>query len=235
MVTGHVQRKLAAELARKEDRARCRLLSGVEFVDAGKVEFKGVTVSVFDAVFTDGPDAARLEYSHMLESLYQSLDAGLWRGKVFEDAVRLAEFMGSVEGESMAAQSRARSRAASVAFSQERYEDAMAEYDSLLGLLSSCPAADALALEYLRGVRACYGRVLAAFAEALDADMEASFPTLFATEKDAANYRLLRTHYDTFLRVRDAARFRIRNRKALWYRVSDQEAPNLSVRVGEPK
>ena len=235
MVTGNVERKLASETARGQDRIRYRLLSGVEFVDAGKVEFKGVTVAVCDAVFTNGPDVRRLEYRHALESLYESLDAGLWRGKVFEDAVRLAEFMGSVEGDAMIAQSRLQSRLATVAFSQERYEDAVKEFGSLIELLASCRGVDPLALEYLRGVFGCYRRLAAAFEEALDSAMEASLSSLFATDKDAASFKLLQTHHDTFLRVREAARLRVRNRKTLWYRVSDNSAEDLRVRVGEPK
>jgi class 3 adenylate cyclase len=235
MVTGNVERKLASETARTQDRARYRLLQGVEFMDAGKVEFKGVTVSVHDAVFTDGPDARRLEYRHALESLYESLEARLWRGKVFEDAVRLAEFMGSVEGNAMIAQSRLQSRLATVAFSQERYEDAVAEFGSLIELLTSCGGADPLALEYLRGVLGCYRRLAAAFAESLDAAVDSSPSMVFTTDKDAASFKLLKTHNDTFIRVRDAARQRVRNRKALWYRVSDGAAEDLRVRVGEPK
>lgn len=235
MVTGHVHRKLSAELSSREDRARYRLLSAVEFVDAGRVEFKGVTVAVHDAVFTDGPDARRLEYKNAQEKLYESIEAGLWKGRVFEDAVRLAELMGSVEGEATAAALRARSRAAYAAFGQESYEEALSLFVEMVDELASREGADYLALEYLRGVRDCYARILAAFSSALDAETDASLSTLFAAEKDVSNYRLLQLHHATFLKVRDAARLRIRNRKAIWYRVADRETPTLQVRVGEPK
>lgn len=235
MVTGHVRRKLAAELDSREERERRRLLATVEFVDAGKVEFKGVTVSVFDAVFTDGPDKRRLEYRHAQEKLYQSIESGLWKGRVFEDAVLLAELMGAAEGEPIAAQLLVRARGAVRSFNDAFYEEAFAEFGLMVDALAAREGIDYLALEYLRGVRDCYGRILESFAEALDAEAEASMPSLFSSEKDIANYRLLRQHYDSFAKVRDAARLRVRNRKAFWFRAADREAPGLSVRVGEPK
>ncbi|MFA6506284.1 MAG: hypothetical protein WCT14_09310 [Treponemataceae bacterium] len=235
MVTSHSFRKLSSEAALREDRARYRLLGSIEFVDAGKVEFKGVTISVHDAVFTDGPDKKRLEYKNALSALYESIDSNLWKGRVFENAVRLAEFMGSVEGDAMVAQSRGRARAASTAFSQERYEEAMAEFGALVDALAACPDADFLALEYLRGVRECYMRILSTFEEILNAETEASLNVLFPSEKDLANYRLLQTHHSMYKRVQEATQLRVRNRKALWYRVADQEGAALCVKVGEPK
>ncbi len=235
MITGNVQRKLAAELSSREERERRRLLASVEFVDAGKVEFKGVTVAVYDAVFTDGPDRRRLEYREALEALYASIDSGLWKGRVFENAVRLAELMGSVEEESVAVELRAKSKSAQTAFNQELFEEAVSEYGAMVEALAAREGPDHLALEYLRGVRTCYGRILASFAEVLDAEADAALTTLFISEKDVSNYRLLKLHHATFTKVRDAARLRVRNRKALWFRVADREAPSLGVRVGEPK
>jgi len=234
MMTNHVHRKLQSELSAREEREKYPHLAALDFVEAGRVEFKGVTVTVMDAVFLDSPDARRLEYRDALTALYEALEGGLWKSKVFETALRLAESMGLVADEATAASSRARAHAAYSAFSRDAYEEALAEYSALLDSLESMDGQDELALEYLKAVRSCYGRILEAFAEVLDKETEASVSTLFG-EKDLANYRMLQTHYVAFTRIREATRKRVRNRKALWYRVADQETPALCVKVGEPK
>ncbi len=234
MMTNHVHRKLQSELSNREELERHPHLSRLDFVEAGRVEFKGVTVTVMDVVFLDSPDARRLEYRDALTALYEAIDGRLWKSRVFEAALRLAEAMGLAADDATAAAARARAHAAYSAFSRESYEDALAEYSALLDSLESIEGQDDLALEYLKSVRTCYGRILDAFADVLDKETEASVSSLFG-EKDLANYRMLQTHYMAFIRIREATRKRVRNRKALWYRVSDQESPTLCVKVGEPK
>lgn len=234
MMTNHVHRKLLSELSSQEDRARYPRLAKVDFVEAGSVEFKGLTVNVVDTVFLDGPDAHRIKYRAALTDLYKAIEGGHWKGKVFETALRLAEAVGLVGDEATAAAARSRSHAAYAAWEREAYEEALAEYASLLALLSATDGRDELALDYLTAVQRCYGRIMETFADALDAETDASVSTLFG-EKDLANYRMLQTHFVAFTRIREATRKRVRNRKTLWYRAADLETPNLSVRVDEPK
>jgi len=232
MVTNHVHRSLQAEKAKTEFSVYYRLLHQIDFIDAGQVDFKGLTVSVLDVVFPHEADRRRLLYRESLVSLYEAIEAGLWKNRVFEDALHLASLIAAGLDSGTRRLVETYTGVAKEAFSVERYEEALEAFNAILVAISG--EGDALACDYLHGVSTAYERIATAFAEALDQETTVVLPILLG-QKELANYNLLETRHHAYVRFREAARQKVRNRKALWYRCADQLGPELSVRLGEPK
>ncbi len=232
MITNHVHRSLMAEKTKTEFNVYYRLLHAIDFIDAGQVDFRGLHVSVLDVVFPHETDRRRLLYRESLATLYEAIEGGLWKNRVFEDALQLATLVaeGLDNGTRRAVETY--TGVAKEAFSTERYEEAIEAFNAILVAIST--EGDALACDYLYGVSAAYERIAAAFSEALDQETTVVLPILLG-QKELANYNLLETGHHAYVRFREAARQKVRNRKALWYRCADQLGPDLGVRLGEPK
>jgi len=232
MLTNHVHRSLLAEKTKTEFEVYYRLLHDIDFIDAGQVDFKGLSVSVFDVVFPHEADRRRLEYRESLASLYEAIEGGLWKNRVFEDALHLASLVAVGLDNGTRRIVETYTGVAKEAFSTERYEEALEAFNAILTAIST--GGDALACDYLSGVSAAYERIASAFSKALDQETTVVLPILLG-QKELANYTLLETRHHAYVRFREAARQKVRNRKALWFRCADQLGPELGVRLGEPK
>lgn len=230
LVTGPVYQKLKAE------GSEALALMGIDFLSSGKVEFKGVSLTVYDTVFI-GAESFRLSYRDAMERLYESLGQATWKSKVFEDALELivrivsafpaiASGQGAAGGHSCQ-EYLERVKHAQGYFNGDRYEQAVACLGELVADLSATSGMDELALDYLRGVLKSYQALVRKFDEHLNEEMDEHLDTVFG-QKERENYVTLRRNHAMFERLRDAARQSIKNRRAIWQRVADVEAPELS-------
>lgn len=231
LVTNHVYRSLLSE--REKGTVPYRLLPQIDFVDAGKVEFKGLRVSVYDTILATR-DAKRLSYSGALEDLYGSIDAGLWKSRVFDDATRLLFLLATAQVPPQPPERLLRIKAARDAFSRDHYEVAFEAFSSSLDAYTAGGEVDELALSYLKAVRENYGSVMDAFAAALDVELETGLSTVL-NAADRERFSSLQKNHDLYVKVRSAARMRVRNRRALWFRSADSLAPELGVRIESMK
>jgi hypothetical protein len=240
LVTSHVQQKLAAVDSRKYPH-----LDEIRFLNTGSVMFKGVSLLVYDAVFMK-TEAWRVHIQSELEELYASLEKSMWRSKVFEDALLLAgkiaksvpefsvsggqqyggdlgpgDFLGLV-------------RKAQADFTGERFEAAITEYCEIVSLLSLVEGVDELALEYLRGIADGYTTVVGSFTESLDSEIESN-PDLVLGPAEKASFETLRKHAAMYDRVVEKARLAVRSRKSSWFRIADECAPAIGVRIESRK
>lgn len=232
--------------ARKRGATRL-LLDGVDFFNTGTVEFKGVSLGVYDTVFLER-EAYRLEYRELMEELYESLDNGMWKSKIFEDAVRLAARLArSVPSEACppsgsAASSRdlsksgfiERARRCQELFGAEAFEKAAAELESLVGDLDLFPGMDELALDYLRSIAGHYRELARRFVESLDAEVS-SYAESILSPTELSSFAALKRHREMYERAAEAARGRVRGRKTIWYRITDEAAPGLKVVIQSKK
>ena len=85
LVTNHVYQRIQS-CDEKGDRG---LISKVDFFNTGTIEFKGISLSVYDVVFLS-TEAYRLSYRDLMEELYDALDKSMWKSKVFVDTLRVA-------------------------------------------------------------------------------------------------------------------------------------------------
>jgi Adenylate cyclase, family 3 (some proteins contain HAMP domain) len=227
--------------------ARFGFLSAVDFFDTGMVEFKGVSVPVFDTVFLDR-EAHRLEYRDRMGSLYEALDQGLWSSRIFSDSLNLLARITSLSSGSLVDEATGREidasdpislmqriKKAQSFFTAGRYEQAVAEFTSLVDALCLSKGRDVVAAEYLAHVRDNYQRVVGRFVEKLDSSIDEKIDSIFIDPKDRANYRTLERHHEMFSNVRDAARLKVADRRGLWAKTVESEAESLKVNIQSKK
>ena len=217
--------------------------SAVDFFDTGMVEFKGINLSVIDTIFLP-EEASRVEYRDRMGSLYDSVRQGMWASKVFADALNLmARIFSANPGgftnektgapieatDSISAMQRIKKMQS--LFAAERYEQAIADLSGLVSDYSRARERDLIVIEYLNIVRRNYRKLLAAFSKSLDREIDDHLEAIFLGQGDRNNYRTLEKHHAMFTSVRDAARIKVPDRKAIWAKSAEQTASTLGVSI----
>jgi class 3 adenylate cyclase len=217
--------------------------SAVDFFDTGLVEFKGINVSVMDTIFLP-EEKSRVEYRDRMGSLYDSVRQGLWGSKIFADALNLMArifsanpggFTDDATGapldatDSISAMQRIKKM--QTLFAAERYEQAIADFNGLVADYSKARERDLIVIEYLNIVRKNYRKLLDAYARSLDREIDEHLEAIFLNQNDRNNYRTLDKHHSMFSNVRDAARLKVPDRKAIWARAAESSAAKLGVSI----
>lgn len=213
-------------------------INKIDFFNTGTIDFKGVSLTVYDTVFLES-EACRLAYRDDMEALYDALDKGMWKSRIFDLAMGLASKLivnlpGDLRGGVDTRGLLVAVKAASDSFSAEHYEKAIATFASLLARLSALSGIDDLALEYLGAIQENYASIVDTFVRNLDRDVDEHLDTMYG-QKELENYRLFKLHhglYDDFI---ESSRLKVRGRKAIWYRVTDKVAPELGIRIQSRK
>ncbi|MEI6873797.1 MAG: hypothetical protein WCL50_01570 [Spirochaetota bacterium] len=240
LVTSHVRQRLI-----RVDQERHRRVSAVRFLNTGSVTFKGVSLLVFDTVFLN-TEAWRLEIQDELEALYDSLEKGLWRSKVFEDALKLAARLvrslpafsipggGRQGGDLDASGYLSLVRFTEGLYSGERFEAAIAGLNDLVARLDLVEGVDEVAFEYLKGIAEGYTTIASSFVESLDAEIEAN-PEAVMDMTEKAGYETLRKNAIILERLVEKNRLGVRSRKSTWFRVADECSPAIRVWIESRK
>jgi class 3 adenylate cyclase len=227
--------------------ARYEFLKAVDFFDTGIVEFKGVNVSVFDTVFL-AKEAQRLEYRDRMSSLYDSISQGLWSAQIFAHSLNLMARIvtsstgGLVDeatgqpidaGDSISVIQRIKK--AQSYFAAERYELAVKEFSELVDAFCRAAGRDAIVTEYLETIRDNYGKIVESFTGRLDRELDEKLDAVFMSQNDRSNFRTLEKHHATFASVREAARFKVPDRRNLWVKTIEESADRLGVSIQSKK
>ena len=240
LVTSHVQQKLASANGHQKHPH----LAEVKYLNTGSVAFKGTSLLVFDAVFLKS-EAWRMDIQEDLEELCASLEKGMWRVKLFEDAValivRLAKCAPTFSirrrengAEIDAMEFIAMARKAGELFAGERFEQAVASLGELVDLLSALEGVDEVALEYLVGIAEGYASIGEAFAAKVDAEIFTN-PEAVLGQQAKGSFTTLRKHCELYGELLAKARLSVKSRKANWYKVADETAPANGVRIESRK
>ena len=213
-------------------------INKVDFFNTGAIEFKGVSLTVYDTVFLE-TEAYRLGYREAMEDLYVAIDKGMWKSRIFEAAATLAErIVSNLPTEDKGGAARRAMlgdlKAATDSFGVERYEKAVASFGEMVSKLEAIPGVDGLALEYLRAVHDNYTVLVDAFTANLDRDIDEHLDTIFG-QKELERFRLYRQHHAVYGELREQTRLQARSRKVIWFREADRVSPELSVRIKSRK
>jgi class 3 adenylate cyclase len=227
--------------------AHYEFLKAVDFFDTGMVEFKGINVSVFDTVFLDA-EASRLEYRERMSALYDSIGQGQWSSHIFTDALNLMArivtsgshgLVDETTGQPIdAADSISiiqRIKKAQSYFTAERYELAVKEYSELVDVFCRAAGRDPIVTEYLANIRDNYRKIIEDFTGRLDRQLDESLEAVFMSPNDRANFLTLEKHHATFENVREAARFKVPDRRSLWAKSIEESADRLGVNIQSKK
>jgi class 3 adenylate cyclase len=235
LVTSHVYQKL------KEAIAEPRLGGGkIDFVSTGVMEFKGVSLVAYELVFLDR-EPHRLACAAALEELYDSLGKGLWKTKVFTDALHLASRLvtsredlifrpsASIEDRPASADTVLEGiRRAEQLRSGERFSAATDALASVVADLRRMEDGDDLAMHYLEAVLEGYERIRESYLAKVDEQMYEHLDAILAG-KERENFAALKRYHEAFSMVRDAARLKVEDRKAIWQGTADGLSPELHV------
>jgi len=227
---------LAQELRPEGTKPGSPLLGTIDFFNSGTIEFKGTNLPVYDVVFI-AQETARLKYRGVMEELYNSLEKRAWKSKIFEDAVQLSSRVTiSLPASRSEEQRRLLPMIKSAAnhFTADQYERAIGNLGAIIDELSMIPETDGLALEYLREVHRNYNNLTETFTAILDVEIEKVIDTLFS-DQERKNFQILQKHHDMFVDILRQTRQKMRNRKAIWYRIIDQKGEELSTRIRSVK
>lgn len=222
-------------------------VKAVDFFDTGMVEFKGMNVSVFDAVFLS-KEANRLEYRERMGALYDSIAQGSWSSHIFSDALNLmariatsssAGLVDETTGQPIDASDSIsiiqRIKKAQSYFVAERYELAVKELSELVDAFCRASGRDAIAVEYLANIRDNYRKIVDRFTARLDGVLDEKLEAVFMNQTDRANFRTLEKHHATFANVREAARLKVPDRRNLWAKCIEESAGGLGVSIQSKK
>ncbi|MFZ4616182.1 MAG: hypothetical protein ACOYM2_08310, partial [Rectinemataceae bacterium] len=240
LVTSHVHQKIIGTTSRQG--SAC---ADLRFLNTGTIEFKGVSLTVYDAILSV-EEEWRLEFLGELKELYDSLDKGMWRSKVFEDTLKLAarlvlsipccEAARGASDFTKLGQSQllALINSAKENFAGGNFEAAVTALLQVGTDLARAAGIDVVALEYIKTVGDGYREILASFVECLDAEI-GSRPDEVFSPTAKATFETLRKHSSLFERALEKARQEVRSRKATWFRAADQAAPAMGVRIESRK
>ncbi len=239
LITSHVQQKLVGVNGQRHPH-----LADVKYLNTGTVSFKGTSLLVYDAVFVK-TEAWRLDIQACLEELYASLDKGMWRSKVFEDAISLivrltksiTAFALQRKGggpEIDATEFLGMARKVSDLFAQDRFEEAVDAFGELVRLLSTLEGVDEVALEYLMGIAEGYASIGQSFASKVEAEIFAN-PDMVIGSSGKASFDTLKKNAELYQSLLARARLSVRSRKASWYHVADECAPSNGVMIESRK
>ncbi len=241
LVTNHVFQRLKSTPANGHE-----ILKTVDFFNSGTVDFKGLSLHVFDTVFMD-TEAYRLGYRDVMEELYEAMGKGLWKSRVFECSMSLAARVVStlpqslVSGKGCPAEETVdtsellgKIKQANADFGQANFEHAVELFGEIMHAFGRIKCLDDLVLEYLGGVHRSYTHLIKTFTTSLDQEIEDHLDLIYSpVEKE--NLLILRKHHQLYMRANEAGRAKVRNRKAIWFRIAEEAAPSLRVRVQSKK
>jgi hypothetical protein len=235
LVTSHVFQRLKAEAPGLPHGGK-----EIDFISTGLMEFKGLSLKVFDLVFPDR-EPHRLACREALEELYDSLEKGLWKTKVFTDALHLASRLVTCRedlvfrppsGEDYHIASAASVldslRKAGQLREADRFAGAAEAFRDAVADLRRMENPDDLAMHYLEAVLDGYRGICEAYLSKIDREVDEHIDTVLAG-KERENFAALKRYHEAFTMVRNAARLQVKDRKALWQAAADGLAPGLHI------
>lgn len=238
MITNHVYQKFQSSMKEEKD----DYFSRIDFFNIGNVEFKGVSLTVYDIIFLP-EESCRLALRDSMEDLYKSLDKKLWKSKIIETALDAAAKAIKIQLEKGC-------KDTAVARSLEKkynnilehlkltwkyyyavdYEALIKNFSEIIDQMTGLMQIDRIAVEYLQLVQQNYQVINDSFLRALDEEVEIRANELFGPN-EKANYLLLKKHQSMYSRLQTAARLKLTSRKRIWQRTVDEVIELLRVNL----
>ncbi len=236
MLTNHVYQKLKlTETENRED-----IFRNIDFFNTGTVEFKGVSLNVYDVVFLP-EEECRLKLVEPMENLHRSLEKKLWKSRVFIDSLDIASVAvklllekgckDTVAGRKF--EDKCRNllelyKSSGTMFNAMYYDAALRTYSMIVDELSEIDSIDKNILEYLQLVRNNYRILNGEYTKLLDEEVAIKLNEIYSpAEKE--NYLQIKKHSRMYEKVQASTRLKLKNRKKIWMSITDKLGDNLDV------
>ncbi|MBI9108976.1 MAG: hypothetical protein JEZ04_19695 [Spirochaetales bacterium] len=238
MITNHVYQKFLASMKEEKD----DFFSRIDFFNIGTVEFKGISLVVYDIIFLP-EEVLRLKLRELMDELYLCIEKKLWKTRIFEAALDVAS--GAVKNlESKECRDTASGRALLIKcnnlleqidktrkiFNSLYYETAIDDFSQIIDEMLELKQIDRIALEYLQLVQYNYKLISESYIKVLDEQVEIRINELYGP-KEKSSYLLLKKQQSMYAHIQSATRLKLTNRKNIWHRSTDNALDNLNIKL----
>ena len=237
MITKHVYQKLKSL---KPDEKSC--LKKVEYFNAGLVEFKGVSLNVYDIVFLP-EEECRLQLMEPMEALYESLTKGMWKTQVLTNALKIASKIVRIKLETGCRDTAAGKKqkteclellelnmSVRTLFNAMYYDAAVKTFTMLVDRIARIDSIDLIAVDYLKLVKENYRLINEEYTRILDEEVEEKLNHIYSLE-EKDNYLLIKKHHDMFKKIQANTRIKLQNRKKIWLRAADSTVDEICTNL----
>ncbi|MBU1076331.1 MAG: hypothetical protein KKH98_03510 [Spirochaetes bacterium] len=247
LVTKSVQTNFMNE--NKVTKSQLYKMKVLSFFDHGPVEFKSLSVTCVEGVFRE-EDKYKIMFEEQLRTLFQSLNAQLWKQKVFTDLIDLIDqtckvmppfnVKMSIKGNEQAVTPALISVLCEKAKElYEKYEDYI-EAVNMLGKitqrLEKIEDFDRLVLDYVRSVFSRYNEILDSFEKTLEQEISKNTHLIF-NEKEKIAYNNITRNMELYDKLKSHARRSkaLNKRKAIWNTFIENNLSNMKSRIQSQK
>lgn len=236
MITSHVYQKLQTAENEKPDEA----FDSIDFFNIGTVEFKGVSLNVYDIVFLP-EEEYRLELRDSMETLYGSLDKKMWKTRILKDALDAAAKLvanqlskgckDTIAGRKLENQYREileLFKKTHTLFNGMYYEAAISSYSRIIDSMAGLKQLDRVVMDYLMLVKQNYLSINELYSVALDEEVVVRLNEV-CSPQEKEHYLLLKKHGAAYDKIRSSTRLKLKNRKKTWLRITDEIGEKLNT------
>jgi len=244
IITKHVRYRYLKE--RKE--AGIKDDSGLRFFNSGTIDFKGTSIPLYYLLYNKN-DFYILNFQNEMIDLYDSIKNNLWKNKVFPNLIKvlikvlsnmplfkISVVIGKNKPELIKNdQIIDLCKKAFTCYTVKRnYPQALKLMDNIMIYLREIPVFDSLVFQYTQEICSVYNNVLNEYDLEIENILETKIDKLLSLD-ERKTYIIVKKHYHLYEKLRTQVRNsnELGNRKALWYKIIENENMGINIYSGK--
>ncbi len=242
IITNHVHHRFIKE----QKNVKISSEHSLRFFNSGVIEFKGMALSLYILLFRE-KDFYHLDYQDEMLALFESIKRDLWKNKVFPNLMNLLiKVLHSMPGFKITARLGSGNhitlqnselikfcdKSLGCYSERENYFKALNLLDRICTYLESVPIFDSLVLDYAVSINRIYNNILNIYNSEIEILLESKIDKILSHEEQKT-YKLVKKHFHIYEKLRSQVRNsgELGNRKALWYRIIEDETDKMKLNI----
>lgn len=242
IITKHVRYQYLKEKKELKD----SIETDLHFFNSGTIEFKGTSIPLYYLLFRK-KDFYILNYQKEILELYNSIKNQLWKNMVFPNLIKLLikvlqsmpPFKISIDpgnGQILDIKNAEIidlcKKSLKCYSSEKNYSRALKLMDKILIFLHKVPAMDTLVYQYTSDINEVYNKILIKYNNEIEHILESKIEKILSVD-ERKTYNLVKKHFHIYEKLRSQARGsnELGNKKALWYKIIENETENLEINI----
>ena len=244
IITKHVRYRYLKE--RKE--AEIKESSGIEFFNSGTIDFKGTSIPLYYLLYKKN-DFYILTFQSEMIDLYDSIKNNLWRNKVFPNLIKvLIKVLSNMPGFKISVKIGKNKpelikneqiidlckKALTCYTVKKDYSQAFKLMDRIIIYLGKVSFFDSLVFQYTQEICGIYNNVLDEYDLEIENMLELKIDKILSLD-ERNTYNLVKKHFHLYEKLRTQVRNsnELGNRKALWYKIIENENIEINIYSGK--
>lgn len=244
IITKHVRYRYLKE--KKE--AGIEDSSGLRFFNSGTIDFKGISIPLYYLLYKKN-DFYILNFQNEMIDLYDSIKNDLWKNKVFPNLIKVLikvlENMPLFKITVVIGKNKPElikndllidlcKKAFRCYIFKKDYSHALKLMDRIILYLGKVSVFDSLVFQYTREICGIYNNMLDEYDLEIEKMLETKIDKLLSIDEKKA-YDLVKKHYHLYEKLRTQVRNskELGNRKALWYKIIENENMKINIYSGK--